>query len=80
MIYLKATAVGIVGAVSLAAAWALSALLLPMWWQMWQQRNQLTGRAGAGGVGFRVGSGSVLFAALVGFLLGFTWTVGRTPH
>lgn len=80
MIYLKATAVGILGALALAAVWVLSALLIPMWWQMWQQRNQLGGRVGAGGVGFWIGSGSVLLAALIGFLLGFAWTMRRTPH
>ena len=78
MIYLKATAVGIVGAIALAAVWALSALLLPMWSQMWQQRNQVAGRVGAGGVGSWVDSGSILLAALIGFLLGFTWTIRRT--
>jgi hypothetical protein len=72
MIYLKATAVGIISAVLLAVAWFWAALQLPVWWQMWQQRNQ-----GAGVGASFVGSGSVLLAALVGFVLGFFWMVRR---
>jgi hypothetical protein len=45
MTYLKATAVGIVTAVIFGAAWMWAALQLPIWWQMWQQRNQ-GGRVG----------------------------------
>ena len=72
MTYLKATAVGIVTAVIFGAAWMWAALQLPIWWQMWQQRNQ------GGGVGVsRVDSGSILLAALVGFILGFSWIVRR---
>ena len=44
MTYLKSTAVGIVAAIIFAAAWTWAALEIPIWWQMWQQRNQ-------GGVG-----------------------------
>ena len=72
MIYLKATAVGTLAALISAVAWFWAALQLPIWWQMWQQRNQ-----GAGVGASTVGSGSVLLAALVGFGLGFFWMVRR---
>ena len=72
MIYLKATAVGIVTSVIFGAAWIWAALQIPLWWQMWQQRNQ-----GAGIGVSSVGSGSVLLVALIGFILGFSLTLRR---
>ena len=72
MIYLKATAVGIVTSVISGAAWIWAALQIPLWWQMWQQRNQ-----GAGIGVSSVGSGSVLLVALIGFILGFSLTLRR---
>jgi len=75
MIYLKATAVGIVAAVVFGAVWTWSALQLPIWWQEWQQRHQLAG------VGVsRVDSGSILLAAVIGFILGFSLTIRRASH
>jgi hypothetical protein len=73
--YLKATAVGIVTAIIFGAGWTWAALQLPIWWQMWQQRNQ-----GAGLGASSVGSGSVLLAALIGFMLGFSWTMRRVSN
>jgi hypothetical protein len=75
MTYLKATAVGIVTAIIFGAAWMWAALQLPIWWQMWQQRNQ----GGGAGVAM-VGSGSVLLAALIGFIIGFSWTMRRVSN
>ena len=75
MTYLKATAVGIVTAVIFGAAWMWAALQLPIWWQMWQQRNQ-----GAGVGVSRVDSGSILLAAVIGFILGFSLTVRRASN
>ncbi len=72
MRYLKAVAVGFVGAVTLALVWGWSALNLPIWWQMWQQRNE-----GGGVAASVVGSGSILVAAVIGFALGFCWFVRR---
>ena len=72
MIYLKATAVGIVTALVFGAGWIWAALQIPIWWQMWQARNQ------GGGIGASsVGSGSVLLAALIGFSVGFFWITRR---
>jgi ABC-type phosphate transport system permease subunit len=75
MTYLKATTVGIVTAIIFGAGWTWAALQLPIWWQMWQQRNQ-----GAGVGASSVGSGSVLLAALIGFMLGFCWTMRRVSN
>jgi len=75
MTYLKATAVGIVAAVIFGAVWTWAALQLPIWWQMWQQRNQ-----GAGVGVSRVDSGSILLAAVIGFILGFSLTVRRASN
>ena len=75
MTYLKATAVGIVTAIIFGAAWMWAALQLPIWWQMWQQRSQ-----GAGAGAAMVGSGSVLLAALIGFIVGFSWTMRRVSN
>jgi hypothetical protein len=73
--YLKATAVGIVTAIIFSAAWTWAALQLPIWWQMWQQRNQ-----GGGVDTSRVDSSSILLAALIGFILGFAWILRRASN
>jgi hypothetical protein len=75
MAYLKATVVGIVTAIIFSAGWTWTALQLPIWWQMWQQRNQ-----GAGVGASSVGSGSILLAASIGFMLGFSWIMRRVSH
>ncbi len=72
MRFLKASAVGVVVAMVCGVVWTLAAMLFPIGWQMWQARNQ------GGGVGASsVGSGSALLAALIGFVLGFAWTLRR---
>jgi hypothetical protein len=71
MIYLKATAVGIIGALIVGVAWMWAALQLPLYWEMWRHRDQ-------GGVGSSyVDSDSILLAALIGFVLTFVWFVRR---
>ena len=72
MIYMKATAVGIVAALMFSAGWMWATRQIPIWWQMWQERNQ------GGGIGASsVGSGSVLLPALIGFIVGFFWIMRR---
>lgn len=73
--YLKATGVGIVVALLFAVVWGWGALQIPIWWQMWQQRHE-----GGGAAGATVGSDSILLAALVGFVVGFSWIVRRTSR
>ena len=70
MVHLKATAIGLVTAVIFGAVWLWAALQLPIWWQMWKQRNQ-----GGGAATSNVGSGSVLLVVPIGFALGFFWIV-----
>jgi hypothetical protein len=72
MTYLKAIGAGIVAALLFGAVWAWAALQLPIWWQMWRQRHEFVGFAGSS-----VNSGSILLAALIGFVLGFAWVVRR---
>jgi hypothetical protein len=73
MIYVKATAVGIVSGLLLAIVWVLAAGWLPIFFWMFLTRND----SGGGGAGTVVGSGSALLAALIGFVTGFYWTVRR---
>jgi hypothetical protein len=77
MIFLKALAVGVVSGLLLAVLWVLAALWLPLYLDMFLSywRNE------GGGVGASsVGSGSALLAAIIGFAVGFYWTVRRARH
>src|SRR3954463_1704457 len=73
MLYLKATAVGLVAAFLSAAAWVVGAMLIPFLWQWWSERCQ-----GWGVGAVSIGSGSILLAGLMGFMLGFAWIVRRS--
>jgi hypothetical protein len=73
MIYLKATAVGIVSGLLLAIAWVLAAVWLPI-----LSARFLASLRNEGGVAASyVDSNSALLAALIGFVAGFYWTVRR---
>jgi hypothetical protein len=74
MIYVKATTIGVVSGLLLAALWLFAALWLPVYVQMVlaTMRNE-GGFAGAS----VVGSGSIMLAALIGFVAGFWWTLHR---
>jgi hypothetical protein len=77
IIFLKALAVGVVSGLLLAVLWVLAALWLPLYVDMFLSywRNE------GGGVGASsVGSGSALSAAIIGFAVGFYWTVRRARH
>lgn len=74
MVYLKATAVGVFVAVCFAVLWFVGAILLAIMSQWWSQRGQ--GAAGIGAVS--VGFGSALVAAIVGFVIGFAWSIRRS--
>jgi hypothetical protein len=71
MIYLRAMAIGVIGALLFAVVWMWVALQLPLYWEMWQHRGQGWVAASS------VGSESVLLAALVGFVLTFVLIVRR---
>jgi len=70
--YIKAFVVGVLVAVVFAVVWGVVAIAVPIWWQMWQQRGE-----GGGAAGSAVGTGSILLAALIGFVLGSTWIIWR---
>ena len=70
MTYVKALVVGIATALLFAIAWGWAAIQLPIWWQMW--RHPESGLASS-----YVGSGSILLAALIGFVIGFVWSIRR---
>jgi hypothetical protein len=73
MIYVKATAVGIVSGVILAIVWMLAAVSVPILSGMF-----LASLKNEGGVAASyVDSRSALLAAFIGFVAGFFWTVRR---
>ena len=72
MVYLKAIAVGVLGGVIFGVVWLAAAMLWPILWQMWWQRGQ-----GAGVGAATVESGSVLLAALIGFIVTVVWVIRR---
>jgi len=73
MIYIKATAVGIVSGLVLATVWLFAALWVPLYGKMFLSSMRNEGGVGAAGVG----SGSIMLAALIGFAAGFWWTLRR---
>ena len=69
MHYLKGGLFGLAGAIVAAALWVLVAFVLPVFLPMWMSRLR-----GEGGVGAAsIGSGSILIAALIGFVIGVVW-------
>ena len=75
MIYVKATAVGIVSGLLLAIAWVLAALWLPIVGARLLDSFRTDDFSGTGSSYVR--SGSALLAAVIGFVAGFYWTVRR---
>lgn len=73
MAYLKSFMFGLGGAVLASVLWLIVTLILPMFLPFLFAR--ITG-AGGGSFG-SVGSGSILLAALIGFVLAFGWTWHR---
>jgi hypothetical protein len=73
MIYVKATAVGIVSGLILAIVWVLAAVSLPILSGIF-----LASLKNDGGVAASyVDSSSALLAAFIGFFAGFLWTMRR---
>jgi len=76
MRYLKSVIVGTVAAVICAVIWVVAVVVLPILLPFLMSR--FTGSGGGGAA--RVGSGSILAAALVGFLAGFFWKFTRVSR
>lgn len=66
----SSTLVGLLAAILFAAAWILVAFVLPVWVPLLVSRFSSDG---AGGSYASISSGSILFAALIGFTFGFVW-------
>jgi len=74
MTYLKSAVVGIVAAVAASVIWILIGLVLPIAAPFLISRMIGTDGGGAGAV---VGSGSIVVAGLVGFIVGCSWQFRR---
>jgi hypothetical protein len=74
MAYVKSVMVGVVGAVIAAVLWVLVAFVLPVFTPLLVSR--VTGSPG--GAGAAIGSGSILAAAVIGFVGGFYWMFRRS--
>ena len=73
MVYIKAIVAGIVGALAASVLWILVAFVAPILLTV-----TLANFGGSGGAGFvSIGSGSILVAALVGFVVGSLWRYRR---
>ena len=75
MTYFKCTLVGIVTALVASVIWAAATLVLPIAAPFLISR--VLGTDGAVGAGAAAGSGSIMFAGLVGFIAGFYWQFRR---
>jgi hypothetical protein len=75
MRYLTAAGVGVLTAISAAILWIVVWFVLPLVVPLVLSRFGAT--SGSGGVGAVIGSGSILLAALFGFVGGFGWMVWR---
>jgi hypothetical protein len=74
MTYLKTVFAGVAGAVVVSVLWIVVAFVGPIVIAIAMAR--LSG-AGAAGVGVSINSGSILLAALVGFVVGSYWQFRR---
>ena len=73
MVYLKTFLVGMGGSVVAVLLWITCALFLPIYLPFLISRITGTGGVGAASIG----SGSVLVAALLGFVIGAAWEMRR---
>ena len=73
MIYIKSILVGMVAAVTVAMLWILTIFVGPVVIPFLISRITNSG----GGGGASVGSGSILAAGLIGFVIGFYWQLRR---
>ena len=69
MAYLKSLLLGVGGAVIAAVLWLIVALVVPLYGPYLLARLRGTGGVSSG----YVSSGSILLAALIGFILAFVW-------
>ena len=76
MRYLTAAGVGVLTAIATAILWIVVGFVLPTVVPLFLSRIRVT-QFGSGGAGAVIGSGSILLAALLGFVGGFLWMLWR---
>jgi hypothetical protein len=76
MHYLTAAGVGVLTGIATAILWIVVRFILPIAMPLFLSRIGAT-ESGSGGAGAVIGSGSILMAALLGFVGGFVWMIWR---
>jgi hypothetical protein len=76
MRYLTAAGFGVLTAIATAILWIVIRFVLPIAVPVFLSRIGAT-QSGIGGAGAVIGSGSILLAALVGFVGGIAWKLWR---
>lgn len=76
MRYLTAAGFGVLTGIATAILWILVGFVLPLAVPIFLSRIGAT-QSGSGGAGAFIGSGSILLAALLGFVGGFAWMLLR---
>jgi len=76
MRYLTAAGFGVLTAIVTAMLWIVVRFVLPLAVPIFLSRVGAT-QSGSGGAGAVIGSGSILLAALLGFVGGFAWVLWK---
>ena len=76
MRYLTAAGFGVLTALATAILWMVVRFVLPLALPIFLSRTGAT-QPGSEGAGAIIGSGSILLAALLGFVGGFVWMIWR---
>jgi hypothetical protein len=76
MHYLTAVGFGVLTALTTAILWIVVRFVLPLAVPTFLSRTGAT-RSGSSGAGAVIGSGSILLAAVLGFVGGLGWTLWR---
>ena len=76
MRYLTAVGFGVLTAIAMAMLWIVVRFVFPVAVPIFLSWTGAT-RSGAGGGGAVIGSGSILMAALFGFVAGLAWMLWR---
>jgi uncharacterized membrane protein YccC len=79
MRYPTAVGFGVLTAIATAYLWTVVRFVLPFAVPLFLSRISAT-QSDSGGVGAVIGSGSILLAALLGFVGGFIWMLWRSKH
>jgi hypothetical protein len=78
MRYLTAAGAGVLTAIATAVLWVLVRFVAPIALPFFISRTSAGGSGGVGAAGAVIGSGSILLAAVIGFLGGVLWVLLRS--